>query len=128
MKRLKYLILLILLVAAIVPTQVFHYIHVVSDLTEHYQHHKDKEISDFLSHALDAGNETDSNHPDHNHSPFQQHSSHCTTVFVSTIPEILHFSIDDDLHIFQLEKQKFEVKDPFILEVSTSIWQPPKLV
>ncbi len=128
MKRLKYVVLLILLVAALVPTQVFHYIHVVSDLTEHYQHHKDKEIIDFLSHALTASNESDSNHPDHNHSPFQQHNSHFATVFFSTIPEILNFSLNDDLHIFQLEKQKFEVKDPFVLEISSSIWQPPKLV
>jgi hypothetical protein len=128
MKRLKFFILIILFVATLVPTQVFHYFHVVSDLTEHYQHHKDKDLIDFLSHALTAGNESDSNHPDHNHSPFQQHNTHCATIFVSTIPELPYFTIDEVSHVFNLEKQKFEVKEPFILEVSSSIWQPPKLV
>ena len=128
MKRCKIIVLTIMLVAGLVPTQLFHYIHVVSDLTEHYQHHQDKEIFDFLSHALTAGNEADTNHPDHHHSPFQQHNTHCVTIFVSTIPEIPRFFIEVERHFLNSEKQKFEVKDVFFQEVSASIWQPPKLV
>ena len=45
------------MVATLVPTQIFHYIHVVSDLTEHYQHHQEKDWVEFISHALTAGNE-----------------------------------------------------------------------
>jgi hypothetical protein len=127
MKSIKFILLTFLIVATLVPTQIFHYIHVVSDLTEHYQHHQDKEIIDFVSHALTAGNETDSKHPEHHHSPFHQHSIHCTASFVSIIPEIPHFLMNEQLHFFKIEKQKFEVKEPSIFEVTAAIWQPPKI-
>ncbi len=127
MKTVKCIILSFLIVATLVPTQIFHYIHVVSDLTEHYQHHRDKEFMEFVSHALTASNETDQNHPEHHHSPFHQHSIHCTPSFISIIPELPRFSMNEQVFEFTLIKQKFEVKDPFILEVASAIWQPPKL-
>jgi hypothetical protein len=129
MKRLKLnsLILIVLLVATLVPTQIFHYIHVVSDLTEHYQHHQDKNWVEFISNALTNGNESDTNHPEHHHSPFHQHNIHCVSTFVSTIPEIPHFNLKEQAHFLNAEKQKFAVKELFILEVTAAIWQPPKI-
>lgn len=128
MKRLKYFILLILLVATLVPTQVFHYIHIVSDISEHYQHHKDKPLLDFLSHALSTDNQTDSKHPEHNHSPFNQHHVSCAVPFVSVIPDLPRFKIQQEIQFLSTEKQKFQIKSPFIKELSFSIWQPPQLV
>ena len=129
MKRLKLnsLILIVLLVATLVPTQIFHYIHVVSDLTEHYQHHQEKDWVEFISHALTAGNESDTNHPEHHHSPFHQHNIHCASIFVSTIPEIPHFTLKEQVYFLNAEKQKFAVKEPSIFEVTAAIWQPPKI-
>jgi hypothetical protein len=127
MKFAKLYIVILFFFATLVPTQIFHYIHVVSDLTEHYQHHQDKDWGEFISHALTSGNESDKNHPEHHHSPFHQHSTHCTATFVSVIPEIPIFSINESIHVFTIEKQKFAVKEPFILEVTAAIWQPPKI-
>lgn len=128
MKRFKIIFLTILLVATLVPTQIFHYIHVVTDLSEHYQHHKEKPIIEFLAHALSSTNQKDTSHPDHHHSPFHHHHYSCAITFVSIIPEFLVFTIQQNLRYLEKEGHKFDYKSPFIQEVTSSIWQPPKLV
>ncbi len=128
MKLINHIFVFCFFVATLVPTQIFHYSHVVSDISEHYQHHKDKPLLDFLSHALSIDNQTDSKHPEHNHSPFNQHHVSCTIPFVSIIPDIPRFKIQQEIKFLSTEKQKFQIKSSLIKELSFSIWQPPKLV
>lgn len=127
MKSTKLYFVLLFLVATLVPTELLHYVHVVGDLTEHYEHHQDLSLTDFLTHAFTTTDKSDTKHPDHHHSPFQHHHLVSISNFVTVIPEIPQVTLKEQTHFFNEQNHKFLVKDPFILEVTTAIWQPPKI-
>jgi hypothetical protein len=127
MKLVKYLFVICFFVAALVPTELFHYVHTATDLSEHYEHHRDKSFVEFISHALSSSSDCDTDHPEHHHSPFSHHHTNCGTTLVSILPakitptfEYFHFSQNNQ--VFAL------ANEPFVSEVSLAIWQPPKLV
>ena len=86
MKSIKLYFLILFFLATLVPTELFHYVHVFSDLSEHYEHHKESSFFDFISHALTASSDCTSDHPDHHHSPFRHHHASCGTTFLSILP------------------------------------------
>jgi len=113
--------------ATLVPTELLHYIHVVGDLTEHYEHHQNLSFGDFLLHALNEKG-TDKSHPDHNHSPFNKHHSVCATTFVSVLPEQGKIVVENALISKTQTEKGVRIRTSSLKEVYLSIWQPPKLV
>lgn len=127
MKFRKYTFLFFFFVAAFVPTELFHYVHVISDISEHSEHHKESSFFDFISHALTVSSECASDHPDHHHSPFHHHHGSCGITFLSILPAKIIPTVE---FFYTIRKNQVFISssDSFISEVSFSIWQPPKLV
>lgn len=127
MKLTNYIFVFCFFVAALVPTEIFHYLHTVSDLSEHYEHHKDKSVIEFVSHALTSSKDCNSDHPEHHHSPFSHHQSVCGVAYVSMLPSNIVPKIE--WMYFTQNNVDFPLeKEAFVFEVSLAIWQPPKLV
>jgi hypothetical protein len=126
MRLSKLYVVFLFLLATLVPTELLHYAHVVDDLKEHYKHHQELSISEFISHALTERG-ADKSHPEHNHSPFSKHHSVCATTFVSVLPE--QGKIIQETYDFSIEKQEKGVGTitHSLQDVYLSIWQPPKL-
>ncbi len=127
MKITHYIFVFCFFVAALVPTEFFHYLHTASDLSEHYEHHHDKSLIEFVSHALSSSSDCNTDHPEHHHSPFSHHHANCGTTLVSILPTKITPTFED-LHFSQNNQIFALANEPFILEVSLAIWQPPKLV
>ncbi len=127
LKTRKYIFLFLFFLSAFVPTELFHYVHVFSDLSEHYEHHKESSFFDFISHALTASSDCTSDHPDHHHSPFRHHHASCGITFLSILPAKIIPTVE---FFYTIRKNQVFISssDSFISEVSFSIWQPPKLV
>lgn len=125
MKLSRKLLLIIFFLASLVPTELFHYVHVVNDFSEHYQHHKTLDFSEFINHALSERGK-DKDHPEHNHSPFQHHCSFHVS-FISVLPTKIAPSIEF-ISFYSESKEYPTMKSCEISEVSLAIWQPPKLV
>ena len=123
----KYTFLFFFFVAAFVPTELFHYVHVISDVSEHYEHHKESSFLDFISHALIVSSECTSDHPDHHHSPFHHHHTTCSVSFLSILPSKI-IPMVEYFQVMRSNKVFITTSSPSITEVSFSIWQPPKLV
>lgn len=127
MKLKNYFIVFCFFVAALVPTDLFHYLHTASDLSEHYEHHKDKSVIEFISHALTSSKDCKSDHPEHHHSPFSHHQTSYGISFLSILPSKIIATLE--IIDFTQNKVVFPLaNEPFVTEVSMSIWQPPKLV
>ncbi len=126
MKSTRLYFVLLFFLATLVPTELLHYVHVVGDLNEHYQHHQELPFSEFLSHALTEKG-TDKSHPEHNHSPFSKHHSVCETNFVSVLPEQGKIIIEDQTFLHLQEDKGVKTITRSLKDVYLSIWQPPKL-
>ena len=127
MKSTKIYVVLLFLLATLVPTELLHYVHVLGDLTEHYEHHQNLSFGDFLSHALNEKG-TDKSHPDHNHSPFNKHHSVCATTFVSVLPEQGKIVVENTFISKTQTEKGVRNRISSLKEVYLSIWQPPKLI
>ena len=126
MKSTKIYVVLLFFLATLVPTELLHYIHVVGDLKEHYEHHQNLSLGDFLSHALNEKG-TDKSHPEHNHSPFNKHHSVCATTFVSVLPEQGKIVVENTVFSKTQDEKGIIKISSSLKEVYLSIWQPPKL-
>lgn len=126
MKSTKLYFVLLFFLATLVPTELLHYIHVVGDLKEHYEHHQNLSLGDFLSHALNEKG-TDKSHPEHNHSPFNKHHSVCATTFVSVLPEQGKIVVENTVFSKTQDEKGIKKGNSSLKEVYLSIWQPPKL-
>jgi len=126
MKCTKIYVVLLFFLATLVPTELLHYVHVVGDLKEHYEHHQNLTYVDFLSHALNEKG-TDKSHPEHNHSPFNKHHSVCSTTFISVLPEQGKIVTELDTSLNGREEKGLKIVSHCLKDVYLSIWQPPKL-
>jgi hypothetical protein len=126
MKSTKLYFVLLFFLATLVPTELLHYVHVVGDLKEHYQHHQELSFTEFLSHAL-GENGKDKSHPEHNHSPFSKHHSVCASSYVSVLPDPGKLVVEENHFLFEQREKGVKTITNSLKDVYLSIWQPPKL-
>ena len=126
MKSTKLYVVLLFFLATLVPTELLHYVHVVGDLKEHYEHHQNLSLGDFLSHALNEKGK-DKSHPEHNHSPFNKHHSVCATTFISVLPEQGKIVVENTVFSRSQDEKGIINGNSSLKDVYLSIWQPPKL-
>jgi len=126
MKPTKIYFVILFFLATVVPTELLHYVHVVGDLTEHYEHHQNLSLTDFLSHALNEKG-TDKSHPEHNHSPFNKHHSVCANTFISVLPEPGKLVLESNLVTNDSRLKIRSTSNDALKDVLLSIWQPPKI-
>lgn len=126
MKSTRLYFMLLFFLATLVPTELLHYVHVVGDLKEHYQHHQELSFSEFLTHAMSEKGK-DKSHPEHNHSPFSKHHSVCATSFVCVLPEQGKIVLEDYSFLFEQQEKGAKTITHSLKDVYLNIWQPPKL-